>query len=113
MSRPVAGLLSEIETRAEKFRESERKAAECVLAAPKIVLRQSLAGLATTAGVSEPTAIRFCRGLDCSGFSDFKIRLAQSLASGHPTFTGRFRRRRSDHRRQGASVIGECHYDAS
>jgi len=73
-----------IAERREDFRKSERKVADEVLAAPELVLRQSLASLAESAGVSEPTVIRFCRVIGCSGFSDFKIKLAQSLASGAP-----------------------------
>jgi RpiR family transcriptional regulator, carbohydrate utilization regulator len=34
--------------------------------------------------VSEPTVIRFCEAIGCSGFRDFKLRLAQSLALGMP-----------------------------
>lgn len=38
--------------------------------------------LAGEAGVSEPTVIRFCRALNCMGFQDFKLQLAQDLATG-------------------------------
>jgi len=38
--------------------------------------------LATEAKVSEPTVVRFCRALGCNGFQDFKLKLAQMLASG-------------------------------
>ena len=55
-----------------------------VLADPNAAIRSSIAALARTADVSEPTVNRFCRSLDCSGFPDFKLRVAQSLASGTP-----------------------------
>ncbi len=44
----------------------------------------SIAQLAASAGVSEPTVVRFCRALGSSGFPEFKIRLAEGLASGTP-----------------------------
>ncbi len=37
--------------------------------------------LASEANVSEPTVVRFCRGLHYDGFQDFKLTLAQGLAS--------------------------------
>jgi RpiR family carbohydrate utilization transcriptional regulator len=77
-------LLATIEARLPDLRDSERKVAEQVLENPEFILRQALAGLAAQAGVSEPTVIRFCRAVDCDGFSDFKLRLAQSLAAGTP-----------------------------
>lgn len=40
--------------------------------------------MARKAKVSEPTVNRFCRSLGCGGFPDFKLKLAQSLASGTP-----------------------------
>ena len=44
----------------------------------------SIAELAATAGVSEPTVLRFCRTLGSPGFPEFKLRLAEGLASGTP-----------------------------
>lgn len=55
-----------------------------VLADPNTTIRSSIATLARSADVSEPTVNRFCRSLDCSGFPDFKLRVAQSLANGTP-----------------------------
>ncbi|POC72743.1 transcriptional regulator, partial [Vibrio vulnificus] len=42
----------------------------------------SMAELAHGVGVSEPTIVRFCRAIGCSGFQDLKLKLAQSLAAG-------------------------------
>lgn len=55
-----------------------------VLADPNTTIRSSIASLARAADVSEPTVNRFCRSLDCSGFPDFKLKVAQSLANGTP-----------------------------
>lgn len=64
--------------------KSELKVADVVLADPNSAIRSSIAALARVADVSEPTVNRFCRSLDCSGFPDFKLRVAQSLAGGTP-----------------------------
>jgi RpiR family carbohydrate utilization transcriptional regulator len=44
----------------------------------------SIAELAAAAGVSEPTVLRFCRAVGSAGFPEFKLRLAEGLASGTP-----------------------------
>ena len=61
---------------------AERRVADWVLDRPHELLKLSLAAVAYQAQVSEPTVIRCCRSLGCHGFADFKLRMAQSLASG-------------------------------
>jgi RpiR family carbohydrate utilization transcriptional regulator len=61
---------------------AEAKVAALVLAEPSWVLGQSLVQVAARAGVSEPTVIRFCRSIGLDGFQSFRLRLAQSIASG-------------------------------
>lgn len=68
----------------DTFSKSERKVAEAILASPQTAIHSSIATLAKTAQVSEPTVNRFCRRLDTKGFPDFKLHLAQSLANGTP-----------------------------
>lgn len=68
----------------DTFSKSERKVAEAILASPETAIHSSIANLAKTAEVSEPTVNRFCRRLDTKGFPDFKLHLAQSLANGTP-----------------------------
>jgi len=63
---------------------SEAKVARYVLSSPDKVVRQSIAILAQAAEVSEPTVMRFCRSLGCTGFQDFKLNLAVSLAGNTP-----------------------------
>ena len=63
------------------LRKSERKVAEFVLKEPLGVIRMRIVDLAQQAGVSEPTVVRFCRAVGCHGFQDFKLALAQQLAS--------------------------------
>jgi RpiR family carbohydrate utilization transcriptional regulator len=75
-------MLKEIETAVTQMTRAEKKVARSVLASPYKVLRKSIGLLASESGVSEPTVIRFCRGLNCKGFQDFKLQLAQDLATG-------------------------------
>ena len=63
------------------LRKSERKVAEFVLKDPLAVIRMRIVDLAQHAEVSEPTVVRFCRAVGCNGFQDFKLALAQQLAS--------------------------------
>ena len=63
------------------LRKSERKVADFVLADPAAVLDMRIIDLATQAGVSEPTVVRFCRALGYDGFQAFKLQLARYLGS--------------------------------
>jgi RpiR family carbohydrate utilization transcriptional regulator len=64
------------------LRKSERKVANRVLQAPGRVLNATLAEAAALSDVSEPTVIRFCVAVGCSGYQELKLRLARSLALG-------------------------------
>ncbi len=75
-------LLQTIVDHLDQLRRSEKKVAALVLEQPQQVIHVSIAGLAAQTGVSEPTVLRFCRAVGCAGFQDFKLQLAQSLASG-------------------------------
>lgn len=73
-------MLAKIKAARESLRKSERKVADAVLADPEASVQSSIHTIATQAQVSEPTVIRFCRALDCVGFQQFKLKLAQDLA---------------------------------
>lgn len=81
LGRNVLVLLREIHA---DLSTSEQRIAAFVLGDAARVTGMSLAVFAAESGVSQPTAIRFCRRLGCAGFPDFKIRLAQSLMVGQP-----------------------------
>jgi RpiR family transcriptional regulator, carbohydrate utilization regulator len=78
-------MLPRIEALRAQLRPSEQKLADYVLAAPREILDLSMTDLSARAGVSQPTIARFCQALGCSGFREFKIRLAQSIAPGVPS----------------------------
>ena len=79
-----SSLLARIAATLAELRKSERAVAEWVLAQPSGVLQLSIAELALRVGVSQPTVARFAAALGFSGYKEFKLRLAQSLASGVP-----------------------------
>lgn len=64
------------------LRKSERKVANRVLDDPGRILNAALSEAAALSDVSEPTVIRFCVAIGCSGYQEFKLRLAHSLALG-------------------------------
>ena len=64
------------------LRKSDAKVAQLVLADPFRILDTSLGEAANLAGVSQPTVVRFCVAVGFSGYGEFKLRLAQSLALG-------------------------------
>lgn len=74
-------LVHEIDAALGSLNRSERKVAEVILADPQAATRASIAVLAKAAGVSEPTVNRFCKRFNTAGFPDFKLHLAQALAS--------------------------------
>lgn len=84
MRRIAINILQKISKARSSLSKSELKVADVVLADPNTTIRSSIASLARSAEVSEPTVNRFCRSLDCSGFPDFKLRVAQGLANGTP-----------------------------
>lgn len=83
-TRQTSPLLARIEASFDELRKSERAVAQFVLTHPNEVLSISIAELAYRVGVSQPTVARFVNALGFTGFKDFKLRLAQSLASGVP-----------------------------
>lgn len=81
--KPVQGaLVARIEQAMPMLRRSERDVAGLILADPAAALQWSIAEAAQRAGVSQPTVARFAAAMGFSGFREFKLHLAQSLATG-------------------------------
>ena len=78
-------LIKTINNARDDLRKSEQKVADYVLEHPEDVIHMRIIDLAAKANVSEPTVVRFCRALNYDGFQDFKMTLAQDLASS-PNF---------------------------
>ena len=77
----VGSLLHTITQTRSMLSRSEQKVADYVLRNADAALGLTLAEFAQRSGVSEPTVIRFCRQVGCRGYQDFKVELAQSVAT--------------------------------
>lgn len=77
-------MLDRIRQSLASFTPAERRVAEAVLDTPSTAITWSISDAARIARVSEPSIIRFCRRLDCDGFPDFRLKLAQQLATRQP-----------------------------
>lgn len=78
-------LLETIVRKEDQLRKSDRRVARVILEQPTEVLSMTLSMLARTAGVSEPTVIRFCSAIGCDGLRDLRVKLAHSLAFARTT----------------------------
>src|SRR4051812_31640845 len=63
-------ILEVVRTQRSSLRKSDGKVADLLLADPRRVLNATLAETADFAHVSQPTVIRFCVAVGCSGFSE-------------------------------------------
>lgn len=78
------GLIGQLVASQASLRPSEQKVCSVLIENPTWGSRATLAEIASEAGVSEPSVVRFSRSLGFDGFQDFKYALIQSLASGVP-----------------------------
>lgn len=75
-------LIRRITESQSSLRKSEAKVASYVLENLDEVIEMRVVDLASKSSVSEPTVIRFCRGIGFDGFQSFKLQLAQQLGLG-------------------------------
>jgi len=78
---PAGSLLLAVRALLPSLNEQARKVGQYVLDQPQAVVRLSVSDMAQRCGVSEATVFRFCRRAGADGYPDFKIRLAQELAT--------------------------------
>jgi RpiR family carbohydrate utilization transcriptional regulator len=76
--------LERLAARRAHLSPSERRVADFVLDHPDQVIRMSIAKLAETVGVSEPTVLRFVRALGLQRYPELKLLVGQSIVSGTP-----------------------------
>ena len=82
--RPTQNVLEICRAALPSLRKSDAKVAHLVLKEPFWILDATVGEAAERAEVSQPTVIRFCVAIGFSGFQEFKMRLAYSLALGRP-----------------------------
>lgn len=63
----------------ESLYDAEKKVADYIIAHPSEVIEMSIAELAAQCEASQATVMRFCKKVGCTGFYQFKIRLAGEL----------------------------------
>jgi RpiR family carbohydrate utilization transcriptional regulator len=74
-------MLNQIRAVQPTLSKSEKKVAQIILEQPQNYVNATMSELAVAADVSEPTIVRFCRSLKLTGYRDFRLKLAQELAS--------------------------------
>ncbi|XAH26296.1 SIS domain-containing protein [Xylophilus sp. GW821-FHT01B05] len=77
-------MLERIHASLPSLAPAEQRVGRLVLADPRSFAAQPVAELADRAHVSKPTVVRFCRSVGYDGLSDFKRKLAGSVAEGVP-----------------------------
>ena len=82
---PAIDIVARMREIASGGSRSDRRLAAEILADPDFATRAPIAQLAERSEVSQPTVTRFCRALGCTGLRDFKVLLAQAIAT-----TGRY-----------------------
>lgn len=78
MNRPIIGLIN---SHYPSLTNSEKKIANYVLDNLQQVVYYSVTDLAYEVGVGETTVLRFCRKIGMKGYQEFKLMIAQNLAS--------------------------------
>lgn len=82
-------LLPMLRQRLSSMTPVEKRIAACILEAPDRVINETITHLAARAGTSSGSVANFASAMGFRGFSDMKIRLAQSLESAKaPDFDG-------------------------
>jgi DNA-binding MurR/RpiR family transcriptional regulator len=78
----AADIIGVVKDRYSALSPGERAVADVILSDVQGAVTASNGEIATRAGVSQPTVMRFCRSVGCEGVRDFKLQLARSLAVG-------------------------------
>lgn len=80
----TTSLLQRIYQEMDTMGAAEQRVATFVNTVPGQVIHMSMAKLAESCSVSDPTIMRFCRRFGYEGYQDFKLNLAQSLVPSAP-----------------------------
>lgn len=75
-------ILAVLQSEMDHLSQSEQRIAKLLFDDAEFATNASIIELATRAEVSPPTVTRFCRRLGCQGYSEFKVRLAQTTFVG-------------------------------
>lgn len=73
-------LIQKLKNNDFKLRKSEIKVSHWILENISLVPSLNITTIASKIGVSEPTIVRFCRAVECKGYQDLKIKIAECSA---------------------------------
>ena len=76
-------MLSRIQSQLPHLSKSERLVGEWILRHPEAALQHDTRWLAQQIDVSQPTIVRLAHSLGCTGFQDFRLKLAHELGEVH------------------------------
>lgn len=79
MNQSAGNVIREIRAYRSSLSPSERKFGDYIIDNSQAILKMTLSEVANEAGVSDATAVRFCRSLGYRRWLDFKIALTRSL----------------------------------
>jgi len=71
--------IAEMQSAYSDFTNAEKRISDFILKDPSKVIHLSIQELAKESGVSESSIVKFCRKLGYTGYTDFKIALAQNV----------------------------------
>lgn len=77
---PAIDVISELQKISAQLPASERKVADYILSNLGTAVHSTLSEIAKASDVSVATVNRLCHSLNCDGFKEFKIKLAQNVA---------------------------------
>lgn len=77
--------LDQLEDMLPQLSPAQKHVAEYALKQPEVFMQAAVADIAATVGVSEPTVIRLCRVMGCSGLPEFKLKLSGSVSQQRGT----------------------------
>lgn len=72
-------MLTRIEAQLPHLSQAEQRVGQWILGHSRAAIEQDTRSMAAQIGVSQPTLVRFARSLGCTGFHDFRMKLAQAL----------------------------------
>ena len=84
--------IAKINAMQQDFTKAEKKVAAVITEDPEQVIYASIAELAQSAGVSEPTIIRFARKIGLNGYQDLKLTLAREFVNPLQAINGQITR---------------------
>ncbi len=77
---PAIDVISELQKMSGQLPASEKRVADYILENLNTAVHSTLSEIAKASGVSVATVNRLCHSLNCDGFKEFKIKLAQNVA---------------------------------